>query len=994
MVYAPRTFTNKEQLFSRGGFTAVVDLGTGAVQRLPVTTSLAYFNPGCGIGEIVALTQGGEEDLGKTGLMTVDAGTGRLSQRTELDGQLTSAVPLGESFAVAGGTGVLKVSRDGKKERLARTKGTPSHLAPDAEGGVVYIARENGSVSVQRATGVDRPVTTLATGKQGKLGVTPGTAGKVFITGEPEQVNGLPQSVKKVDLPINALMSTKGEAAITELRPTGSPTKAEPQAWHIKAKSLRTGRDLGFTVNAVEALKPREVEPGYTCAVPRNDPAIQVLQPKPKQVEWAVDMAIYGYLFNQRPAGWRGNGLSVGYKPQELFPRAQLQGGGHVPAQVMLGIIGQESNMWQASKYTLPGETGNPLIGNYYGLEQYDDDISNDWDINFAKADCGYGVTQMTDGMRKAGSERENEVALDRTRQVAIATDYAANVAAGLQLLTTKWNELQAAGVKLHDGDPANIENWFFAAWAYNSGYHRPGEQNANGAYGLGWGNNPANPRYNPDRGSFGEDPRDFARPQLWPYPEKVMGFAANTPWGLEDENTEVPFFRPALWNGGDGSASTPGTGAYNRRNVKPGVFTFCTNDNNCEPGARYTPNDPEVDDDPAADTGPCAHKNAVGQYDLRCWWHTSTKWKPDNCAETCGYQFIRYDYPAYAAEPANGNSFPSDCSDPQNRPRGLPSPSSALVVDYWADSWRGCLPLATSGTMTFPTDGKPAAWVDLHQIGSGAGGHFWLTTTRAEGTWDAKSSVRAEWQLNQKLRTRAQVLAYIPAHGSNKATRAIYKIETEQGVQEVEADQTKVRNGWLNLGTFAFNNAPKVSLSSITPNGISNQLVAFDAIAFNPVTQYHPVDPDPTWRVTRIVNDQTGKCVYPASNGSSGVQVVQTTCLNNFSDDWIIKKVGTQPVSWTEFYLIHRATGSCIAVKNDSLVNNAPTELRGCADKTKWLNSGPLSERPFESVPLYSSPPYYTLSVLDNRTEDETPLVLRTDSPEGQPDPYARWDL
>ncbi|MGV9378760.1 hypothetical protein ACWDRB_23280 [Nonomuraea sp. NPDC003707] len=35
IVYAPRSFTDDEKLFDRGGFTAVVDLTSGAVTRLP-----------------------------------------------------------------------------------------------------------------------------------------------------------------------------------------------------------------------------------------------------------------------------------------------------------------------------------------------------------------------------------------------------------------------------------------------------------------------------------------------------------------------------------------------------------------------------------------------------------------------------------------------------------------------------------------------------------------------------------------------------------------------------------------------------------------------------------------------------------------------------------------------------------------------------------------------------------------------------------------------
>jgi len=56
VAYGPRTFTNRPDLFERGGFTAVVDLLTGAVTKLALRTSLAYFNPGCGAGETAVLT--------------------------------------------------------------------------------------------------------------------------------------------------------------------------------------------------------------------------------------------------------------------------------------------------------------------------------------------------------------------------------------------------------------------------------------------------------------------------------------------------------------------------------------------------------------------------------------------------------------------------------------------------------------------------------------------------------------------------------------------------------------------------------------------------------------------------------------------------------------------------------------------------------------------------------------------------------------------------
>ncbi|MFC4501241.1 MULTISPECIES: hypothetical protein [Streptomyces] len=93
------------------------------------------------------------------------------------------------------------------------------------------------------------------------------------------------------------------------------------------------------------------------------------------------------------------------HQPQSLFQPPALEGGGRLMAQVMLGVTTQESNMWQAARSAVPGVTASPLIGNYYGIDLYDGDPTNDWDVDFAKADCGYGITQITDHMRMAGRE-------------------------------------------------------------------------------------------------------------------------------------------------------------------------------------------------------------------------------------------------------------------------------------------------------------------------------------------------------------------------------------------------------------------------------------------------------------------------------------------------------------------------------------------------------------------------------------------------------------
>jgi hypothetical protein len=250
-------------------------------------------------------------------------------------------------------------------------------------------------------------------------------------------------------------------------------------------------------------------------------------------VEWAVDQAITGNLNSliSRPANWKNLGMPA-YSPQSLFLNPPLDGGSRVPAQVMLGVATQESNMWQASCVAIPGVTSSPLIGNYYGIDLYDGDPSNDWDVDFSKADCGYGITQVTDHMRLAGREDgHGGTAWDYQTQRAAALDYTANIAAGLQILVSKWNETHSAGLIANNGDPIKPENWFYALWAYNSGFHP--DQGDGSPWGVGWANNPANPEWDAARLPFmenaigGEDASAAARPQNWPYEEKVLGFAA-----------------------------------------------------------------------------------------------------------------------------------------------------------------------------------------------------------------------------------------------------------------------------------------------------------------------------------------------------------------------------------------------------------------------------------------------------------------------------------
>ncbi|MCO1576888.1 RICIN domain-containing protein [Crossiella sp. SN42] len=946
VVYAPRAFAADEQLFARGGYTAVVDLDTGQVRDLPVRTTLAYFNPGCGAADTVALTQAGEQDLGKTRVLTIEAATGKERGRVEIPGQATSAVPAGDSLVIASAGQLERVEPNGVRRRIAPTKGVAHRLLPDAQGGVVFTDLDGTTSRVRRFAGKD--TTTLATGTVGDVGTTAGAGGRVFIHGGAKVAGALPPSVTSVTTPAQAQLSTLGRTAVTGLSAVaGQPSRiqldvtgtgSQKSIKSIVDRQVVEGRAKAKPANgsapAAPAAQSSSIDDGAVCSVLRNDPHLQVYQPSPRQVEWAVDYAVVGELKVLRPPDWKGNGLGA-YRPQDFFPLPALRNGGRVPAQVMLGVLGQESNLWQAKRHVLPGQTGNPLVGNYYGVDYYNESEADDWTIRWDKADCGYGVGQVTDGMRQPGKphpNKPNDKPRSLNHQVAIATDYAANVAASLQILVGKWNELQAAGVTVNNNDPAKPENWFYALWAYNSGYHVPGEAGANGAYGLGWGNNPVNPKYPPDRRPFGKSPSDFAKPQQWPYPEKVLGFASNPPSGYEAPGMEVPFFRAAWWGGGE-------LAPLYRDLAKPPVRQFCDSSNDCFPDRPWVPpTAPEVVGEPA---GPCHHVNAGGQRDLKCWYHKSATWK-DNCAATCGNEFLRFEGDEHRAEePVRRDSATKPVTTISYPPRCVTTglPVDALVIDNLPNdvppvSVPDCYrpPNAGSFELDFARDqhGAQPGKIDLHQVGGGFGAHFWTSEAKVSPR-DDSLRITGTWALNRRIDGVAKVYAHIPDHLAVAEVK--YEIETALGtdvrtVRQADAEgsapgpnggvvQVRGGNRWVRLGFFQFSNMPKVRLSNInarsSPGG-----VAFDAIAVVPGA----VDDRPDDVVAAIVNGHSEKCMVVDNNSTAERAVVeQRGCVNTFTDHWTVRydHYGAGPGGNPHNYrLINRSSGKCLAVPKD----------------------------------------------------------------------------
>ncbi|WBB49648.1 hypothetical protein O3597_03915 [Verrucosispora sp. WMMA2044] len=864
VVYQPRHFTNRSHLFDRGAFAAVVEIGTGKVTKLGLNVSIAYYNPGCGNGETAVLTQGGASDLGRTRVHLVDTVRGTVVRRQQLSGQVTSAVPYGANLAAAEGGRIFRLDRDGSRHTLATTRGVAAYLRPDSAGGLTWLEAADDETTLARRV-QDGQVRELARGPLTGIGLDRGTDGQVFLTGEPTSTGSLPPAVRRVAVPTSTELSTHGHLALRRAPVTNGTAAAVPPTGEasglpvaLRAEVLGTGKQVDFRV-ALGARASRKadggrridpqvarahradgglraqasgsptdpVEPDRYCSVPRNDVRTQVEQPHWRQVEWAANLAVQGALTVQRPANWRQSGLPA-WSPQGMLPPIPLAGGGRVPAQVMLGILAQESNLWQASWHALEGVPGNPLVGNYYGIAD-----EQGWDIDWTDADCGYGVGQVTDGMRMAGRGKPGEVIRPANEQRAIAVDYATNIAASLRILQDKWNQTYNLGIRMNDADPANPENWWAAIWAYNTGLNpqaitggtgcSPGPNctDDRGNWGLGWSQNIANPEYPYTRTPFldGDNgngsPGDAAHPGDWSYPEKVMGWAAYpiVKYDFRTPNEYHAGYLQAWW-------VDP---LHRTQSIKPPLGTFCTSANNCSVTSTST---------------------SCGYSDYHCWWHWPVDWK-SGCQVACGYENIRFS--PGSAEPARGTHYPPRCAV-----SGLPA--GALIVDDQPSSVGivrsdACpTPVTNNGTFSLQFSGNASGLypskADFHQIGSGLNGHFWFAHEQnAASEQTDRLKVTGTWRLGRSLNQWARVYVHMPSHGAH-SQQAHYTVDRGANITSKRhktrvVGQRQGTNRWVPLGTFQFNGVPQVSLSNITRGvdvGVEN--VAWDAVAIVPLSQ------------------------------------------------------------------------------------------------------------------------------------------------------------
>jgi RHS repeat-associated protein len=838
----PASAVNTQPARDHGAFAYSVDLGSGAVRALAGGVGLKYYSPGCGTADSAVFTVALD---GQTRLLTANLATGKIDADVTVPGQITSAVPATPGIVGVTGSRLVSVPAKGKPVVVATLPGDVYDVRPAADGGVSFLHAKPGTHTATAAHEHGGVITTLGSGDLTRVQLFQGRAGHAVLSGAAPAANGalaaagvrsvgdgaLSHGAEASSLDGDALLSPDVDGkksallatntgkvlapavpAATRAAATAVPTySAAPkpaQAPH--ANRLSPQADAAAVPNTTQAQTPK-------CAVPPLNANRQVMQPNPAQVNWAVQLAEQGLLTGSaytRPAGFGNMGL-VAYAPNSDFPLIPLShpagGTNTVPRSIFEGIMAQESNWSQASWHAPAGTAGDPLIASYYGAG---DDIVS---INYAASDCGYGISQVTDGMHIG------DHSLSEHGQWKVAVDYQENIAAGLQILETSWNQLYAAGITANNADPRYLENWYFAAWAYNSGV-QPNAANGNttgctpgpsctgphGTWGLGWTNNPANLDYPPNRDPYLQDTyADAAHPASWPYQERVLGWTASPLIRYGS-----PAYAKPTYNGG-------------QRWVQPAPFTaMCSlSANQCDPNSTNP-------------TTPGASHCMLD--DFQCWWHNPVTWIP-SCATTCATSPYVV---SGGSEPANPTQNPPTCSQDTSK-----VPSGSIIVDDEPNrlNLQGCggANWSSNGTFTYTygtnSAGDPIGAIDTHQLGTGLGGRVLFTHTE-DGSNPALINTGV-WTPNLPLLQYYKVKLHLPGLGA-EATNVVYNINPGGGVSpwKIRVNQAWNSEQWVTIGTFAMENGGNVTLNNNGSSqdnggfGYSDFDVAFDAVAFVPM--------------------------------------------------------------------------------------------------------------------------------------------------------------
>jgi len=203
----------------------------------------------------------------------------------------------------------------------------------------------------------------------------------------------------------------------------------------------------------------------------------------------AIGLAVEGRAVPAPYTIAAGETINVAYQGIESGPRNSRQVAStnrRIPPSIYKSIAWIEAN-WQNAANTVPWGGAGPVLRSF---------------------DCGYGLGQVTTGMA-------NSTGNASARQAVIGTHFLYNIAEGVRILADKWNSAPAYRPIAGKGDPAILEDWYYAIWSYN---------------GFAFSNHPLNPNRDPARGEVYNcyDPSAPGYGSFfygdYTYPERVYG--------------------------------------------------------------------------------------------------------------------------------------------------------------------------------------------------------------------------------------------------------------------------------------------------------------------------------------------------------------------------------------------------------------------------------------------------------------------------------------
>ena len=162
-----------------------------------------------------------------------------------------------------------------------------------------------------------------------------------------------------------------------------------------------------------------------------------------------------------QPVDLRYQGLEIGDRAARPTGAAKSTSV-RIPPTIYYATAWIEAN-WQNAASTVPWGGVGPTIRSF---------------------DCGYGIGQVTTGMA-------NTTGSPSSKQTLIGTNALFNIAEGVRIMADKWNSAPEFRPVAGEGNPAHLEDWYYAIWSYN---------------GFAFSNHPLNPVRDPLRKGSGTD--------------------------------------------------------------------------------------------------------------------------------------------------------------------------------------------------------------------------------------------------------------------------------------------------------------------------------------------------------------------------------------------------------------------------------------------------------------------------------------------------------